>query len=433
MTIKPAFGRPMRTSQFSFAPTFTPVNHGSFGAYPRVIQEVQDNFQKQCHERPDTFIVYSLPGLIDESRAAIAPLLGVETDEVVLVPNATTGVNTVLRNLKWEKDDVVVFFSTIYDACEKTLASIQEHTPLETVNIALDYPVRDEEIVRRLGDTIKRVRDGGKNVRLAMFDTVLTMPGARMPWEELTQVCKEMGVLSLIDAAHAIGHIDLKHLGEVGPDFFVSNCHKWLYTPRACAIFYIPFRNQHLIRTTIPTSHGYEPISPTPPETPDGKTPFVHMFEFVATIDYSPYLCIPAALSFRRRICGGEEAIRTYCFDIARAGGQRTAEILGTEVMGAKFEGSRMTECAFANVKLPVRFESADEKGFQAKDGERIGMWINRRAVQDFDTYLQIKYQPDGLWVRLSGQIYLEMSDFEWVACRLKELCERVEKGEAPF
>ena len=228
MTIKPAFGRPMRSSQFDFAPTFTPLNHGSFGAYPRVIQDKQDAFQKQCHERPDTFIVYNLPNLIDDSRKAVAPLLGVETDEVVFVPNATTGVNTVLRNLKWETGDVIVHFSTIYHACKKTLSSIKEHEPLETVDILLEYPIQDAEIVRLFKETVGRVKGEGRNVRLAMFDTVLTFPGARMPWEELVEACKELEVLSLIDGAHGIGNIDLRHLGNAGPDFFVSNCHKYV-------------------------------------------------------------------------------------------------------------------------------------------------------------------------------------------------------------
>lgn len=216
----------MREAHFRFHPSYTPLNHGSYGAYPGVIQDKQDALQRLCHERPDVFIVYDIPDLIDESRRAVAPLLGADVEEVVFVPNATTGVNTVLRNLKWEQDDVVIHFSTIYGACQKTLASIKEHEPLETVAIQLDYPVEDTDIISRLRETIKKVRSEGRNVRLAMFDTVLSFPGARMPWEDMVKVCKEMGVLSLIDGAHGIGHIDLTHLGSVSPDFFVSNCHK---------------------------------------------------------------------------------------------------------------------------------------------------------------------------------------------------------------
>lgn len=132
----------------------------------------------------------------------------------------------MLRNLHWEKNDVVICFSTIYSACDKSLASVSEHTLLEKEVIELQYPIEDAEIIRRLKERVKSVRGKGKNVRLAMFDTVITFPGARMPWEELVETCKEMEVLSLIDGAHGVGHIDLRHLGSVSPDFFVSNCHK---------------------------------------------------------------------------------------------------------------------------------------------------------------------------------------------------------------
>jgi hypothetical protein len=211
----------------------------------------------------------------------------------------------------------------------------------------------------------------------------------------------------------------------------------------------VPFHNQPLIRTSLPTSHGYQYASrddkTTPPEDTGGKTPFVHLFEFVATIDYSPYLCVPAALQFRDKLCGGEEAVRRYCFDIVRKGGARLAEILGTDVMGVEVCGSsRMTECCFANVSLPLRFhESQDQEGgaeterrsqtersIPLHEASKIQKWLNATAVRECDTYLQIAMHAHRLWVRLSGQIYLEVADFERVAYQLKELCARVERGE---
>jgi selenocysteine lyase/cysteine desulfurase len=213
-------------------------------------------------------------------------------------------------------------------------------------------------------------------------------------------------------------------------------CSRWLYTPRASAVFYVPFRKQHLIRSSIPTGVYYEESETS---LPKGKTAFVHMFEFVATADFSPYLVIPAALKWRREVCGGEEAIRSYCDEISRVGGAKIAEVLGTEVLGEGFEGSRMTECGFANVRLPLAFavdgdgdgeKKAEGKGLKVEDAGRIGLWIRDTAFKEFDTYLQIAFHGRALWVRLSGQIYLEVEDFEKVGERLKELCRRVEKEE---
>jgi hypothetical protein len=113
-------------------------------------------------------------------------------------------------------------------------------------------------------------------------------------------------------------------------------------------------------------------------------------------------------------------------------GGKRVAEILGTEVMDT--ETGTMSQCCFANVAFPFKFkdETAYQMGgdFDVSEASRIGYWINSTAVREYDTYLQIAYHAGKMWVRLSGQIFLELKDFEWVGHTLKELCERVKRGE---
>jgi selenocysteine lyase/cysteine desulfurase len=157
-----------------------------------------------------------------------ATLLSVAADDVVFVPNATTAINTVFRNLVFARGDVIIYFATIYAACEKTILYIKETTPAESRRIDFTYPVSDAYLVEQLTRTIRAVKSEGKTPRIAVFDTVVSQPGVRMPYERLTRVCRQEGVLSCIDGAHGVGMLDPDdlNLSRFDPDFFFSNCHK---------------------------------------------------------------------------------------------------------------------------------------------------------------------------------------------------------------
>ncbi len=220
------FGTETRRKHFLFAEGYRPLNHGSFGAFPKSVLDHQRKLQLESEMRPDTWIRYTYLELLKASRSAVAPLLGAQPGEVVFVPNATTGVNTVLRNIPFAENEVIIHFSSIYRACSKTLQSLSEICPIVSHQVNITYPIADEDIVAQFCSAIKKVKASGKRPKLAMFDTVLTFPGVRFPWETLVSVCKDNGVLSFVDAAHGIGHIDLTHLGRISPDFVISNCYK---------------------------------------------------------------------------------------------------------------------------------------------------------------------------------------------------------------
>jgi len=219
------FGRPMRNEHFLFAPTYTPLNHGSFGTYPKSVQKRFHEVQALSEARPDTFVRYEYPKMLDESRAAMAKYLDVPVDEVVFVPNATTAINVVLRSLVFKKGDVILHLSSVYGAVEKTIEYMRETTEVENVNVAIEYPIDDKSLTERFHTAIKAIKSDKKNVRIAVFDTISSMPGVKVPWEQLVEICRKEGVLSMIDGAHGIGQIHLD-LANVQPDFLTSNCHK---------------------------------------------------------------------------------------------------------------------------------------------------------------------------------------------------------------
>jgi selenocysteine lyase/cysteine desulfurase len=152
-------------------------------------------------------------------------MLNVSRKECVFVKNATTGVNTILRNIPFQPGDVIVYFDTVYGAVEKGIISLMESTPLQARKVEYECPISHDELVSRFQDVVRATRAEGLNVKIALFDVITSMPAMRFPFERLTEICREEGILSLIDGAHGVGQIPLD-LGKLQPDFFASNCHK---------------------------------------------------------------------------------------------------------------------------------------------------------------------------------------------------------------
>ncbi|KAK4180606.1 pyridoxal phosphate-dependent transferase [Triangularia setosa] len=428
------FGHSLRDSQFLFDPSYRNLNHGSFGTIPLHIRNLMRQYQDQAEGKPDPFIRYTYPMLLDESRAAVAKLLNIPTETCVFVSNATMGVNTVLRNIVWNQDgkDEILYFETIYGGCAKTVDYVVEYNRglVQSRCVPIFYPCPDEDIIQNFEKAVAEVKKEGKRVKLALFDVVSSNPGVRFPFEAITAACKKHGILSLVDGAQGIGMVKLDHLGEVDPDFFVSNCHKWLHVPRGCAVFYVPVRNQGLIRSTVPTSHGFEAVElpgrgkRANPLPPNGKGYFVNGFQFVGTVDNAPYLCVRDAIKWREDVLGGEERVRGELIKMAREGGKLVAGALGTEVLDN--EAGTMSASAMTNVALPLPAEEIKANG----EGPAVHAYILETLMEKYQTFVAVFVFQGRWWARLSAQVYLDLEDFKWAGGVLKEICEGVVRGE---
>lgn len=187
------------------------------------------------------------------------------------------------------------------------------------------------------------------------------------------------------------------------------------------------------MRSTLPTSHGFKPLSSEAinnPLPPSSATDFEVAFQMIGTLDNSNYCCASAAIDWRSKLTfngtSGEEAIMAYSQTLAQDAGRLTSQKLGTEVL--ENEQGTLGQCSFSNVRLPLDY--AKVAGGDQAQAVKVAQWLAATLVKEYDTFIAVIIHGGAWWVRLSAQVYLTLQDFEWGATVLKELCQRVEKGE---
>lgn len=305
-------------------------------------------------------------------------------------------------------------------SCEKIVQFVCDTVPgLKAMKVDLEYPISNDEILALTQSALEK----DLSVKVVLMDAISSVPGVRFPWERVCGLCRQNGIYSLVDGAHAITQIPVD-ITESQPDFFVSNLHKWSYVPRGCAVLYVRTSLQPLIHS-MPIGHGY--VSPTQPFIPSPHTPstegqWVTAHEWVGTADWSGYLSVVAAFEFIER-CGGAQKIRDYCHGLAVEGGNRAAEILGTEVL--RDDGGEHT-ANMVNVRLPLDIPDKTSTTFVEQLNAQRDSLVDRLFEKDCFVYPFLMRQKgkQGWWCRISAQIYLDLDDFERGALILKKICE---------
>lgn len=257
------FGAAMRKAHFAFAPHYTPLNHGSYGVAPVPVRRAHEALRAEAEGAADPFIALELHGRLAAQRALAANALNCpDVDDLVFVPNATTASDTVLKNIDWQAGDAVLCYEVVYDALRSGLLWLEEKYGVSIHVVKLAWPIPDDDLVEAMVGAARAInaetRPRRRRVRLAIVDTVVSLPGVRVPFERLVPALQAEGALVLVDGAHGVGHVDID-LAALRPDFFLTNLHKWLFVPRGCAAFYVARGRQGLVRSTLPTSFYFAP------------------------------------------------------------------------------------------------------------------------------------------------------------------------------
>ena len=254
------------------------LNHGSFGATPRLVLQRQQELRDLMEAQPVDFMQRRLPGLLERARRRLADFIGADHEGLVFIPNATTAVNAVLRSLPLEAGDEVIVTDHNYGACLRVAEHVGRRSgaTVRTVRIPLD--TTDAEVLDLLESAVT------PRTRLALIDHVASATALVFPVTAAVRMLDKQGVDTVIDGAHAPGMLPLD-LEAIGAAYYAGNCHKWMCAPKGAGFLHVRAdRRAEILPPVI--SHGF-----------DGTDVALRdKFDWMGTVDPTAVLSVPTAI-----------------------------------------------------------------------------------------------------------------------------------------
>ncbi len=371
---------------FMIDPDVVFLNHGSFGACPRVVFEEYQRWQVELERQPVEFLGRRADDLLNNARAKLATYLNAQPNDIAFVMNATSGLNVIARSLPLERGDEILTTDHEYGALDMTWDWMCGKAGAQYIHHHVPLPVTTHaEFVESFWSSVTpRTK--------VIFLSHITSPTALIfPVKEICGRAREAGILTVIDGAHVPGHIPLD-LIDIGADIYSGNCHKWLCAPKGSAFLHVRPEHQEWIES-LTISWGWK-----------GESTFVSRNQWQGTRDIAPFLAVPAAIDFQQQ--HDWDAVRARCHELARESRSRIAELSRLEPIAPD-----STEWFAQMVACPIPIDDPEV--------------VKARMYDEFKVEAPLGTFQDGHKIRISYQGYNDHGDLEKLMTALEAVIQK--------
>ncbi len=278
-------------SEFMLDPDIHYLNHGSFGACPREVFDDFQNWQRILEKNPIDYFTRQLEGLfarqasgpLEDARSELAKFVHADTGGMIFTPNVTVALNAIANSIQLQTNDEVLTTDHEYGTILATWTRKCEQSGARINQVAIDLPVTTQsDFVDYFWKQVT------PQTKVILMSHITSATALVLPVREICSRARQAGIITVIDGAHAVGQIEL-NIKDIDADFYTSNCHKWLLTPKGTAFLHVHSTQR---KTFEPFVISWAEIN---------QPSFSLRHEMWGTRDMSAFLCIPKALEFREK------------------------------------------------------------------------------------------------------------------------------------
>ncbi len=287
---------------FEISPEIADLSALLVAAHPRPVREAIERYRRGLDANPTIYLESNYRRNINRVLEAAARYLGARAEDIALTDSTTAGLALVYHGFRLrEGQEFLVSEHNYYSTVESVrLASERTGARVREFPIYRDSAAATEaEMVDNLAAAV------GPDTRVVAVTWVHSSTGVKLPIGRMAEALEEINrgrdpgdrALLVVDGVHGFG-VENVEMNDLGCDFFVAGCHKWLFGPRGTGIVWGSRRGWEAVVPTIPSFldnsvrraslEGREPSGRTTGQrlSPGGFKPFEHQWAMAEAFEF---------------------------------------------------------------------------------------------------------------------------------------------------
>ncbi len=231
----------IEADDFAINNTTNYLNNAAFGPVPEsILNDTHAYLQEYSHNGPDSPFVKK-EAYFEETRNAVAGLIGCSPEEVIFTQSITHGINIIAEGYSWKENDRII----LRESSKEHVANFLPWLKIaKEKNLDLQITGSDEfgnPDLQKIELLMKEKPGGIVAIAHALYNL-----GTVLDVESIALLAKKYSYTVLVDAAQTVGCLPV-NVKALGCDYMVFSGYKWLCAPPGIGILYISKETQKLI------------------------------------------------------------------------------------------------------------------------------------------------------------------------------------------